>query len=114
MDWLTKSEFQARYPPTPTNPHGVGTHVLHPIGSRYYYDTKLTGGFGGKANSRPGAQNARFHNAFLIAGPKGIAAGDEIFVSYGKDYKLFTPASDDVRENWCFIRSTRPLSLIHI
>lgn len=78
VDWLTKTQHDARYP----NPQMPGTHVLNPWGSQYYYDTAQTGGVGGRANTNPGNQNARFKGSQIHAGAKGVKKDQEVFLSY--------------------------------
>ena len=66
--------------PLTNMPDGAGTHVLKPNGHPWYYDTALSGGVGGKANTRIGNQTATWQGSHIIAGPKGLMPGEEIFV----------------------------------
>ena len=68
VDWLTRDELHARYPPQTNMPDGAGTHVLKPNGHPWYYDTAFSGGVGGKANTRIGNQTATWQGSNIIAG----------------------------------------------
>ena len=108
MDWLSADAFSERYEPSEGMPLGNAKYVLHPHNSPYYYDTARTGGVGGKANTRNGAQNARFRGTQLHAGRRVIEPGDEIFVPYGGDYHFGGGDIDDERQDWIFARRGRP------
>ena len=101
MEWLSADAFAERYA------HEKARYVLHPNNSPYYYDTVRTGGVGGKANTRIGAQNAYFKGAQIHAGRRTINPGNEIFVSYGNEYH-FGDDVDDERQGWIFARRGRP------
>ena len=58
------------------------THVLKPNGHPWFYDTAISGGVGGKANTRIGNQTATWQGSNIIAGPRGLTPGEEIFVSF--------------------------------
>ncbi len=104
VDWLTHEEFERRYPPTSGMPFGSGTHVLKPRSSSLYFDTARSGGIGGKANTRPGKQTARFKGSQMVAGQRGIRKGQEIFVPYSqsRSYRFGAPTVDDSRQGWMY------------
>ena len=112
VDWLTHKEMRIRYPPSPDNPHGTGTHVLQPNGHSFYYDTAVSGGVGGKANSRRGHQNATWSGSNIIAGNNTINPGDEIFVPYttGSSYTFGEDDIDDERDNWYYVSRARRIT----
>ena len=117
MDWLTHEEKVIRYPPTPTNPEGTGTHIVKPNGHTLYYDTVLTGGVGGKANSRRGNQNATWSGSNIVAGNKAINPGDEIFIPYttGRSYIMADEEDFDdeervTGEEWYYIGRARRIT----
>ena len=56
-------------------------------------------GVGGKANTNPGAQNARFKGSKICA-TRAIRIGEEIFVPYGRSYKLNQVVVDEERSGW--------------
>ena len=113
VDWLTRDELHARYPPLTNMPDGAGTHVLKPNGHPWYYDTALSGGVGGKANTRIGNQTATWRGSHIIAGPKGLMPGEEIFVPYthGSSYILTTDDIDDRREHWYYVAKDRKITI---
>ena len=94
-------------------PDGAGTHVLKPNGHPWYYDTALSGGVGGKANTRIGNQTATWQGSNIIAGPKGLTPGEEIFVPYthGSSYILTADDVDDRREQWCYVAKGRKITV---
>ena len=53
-------------PPLTNMPDGAGTHVLKPNGHPWYYDTAISGGVGGKANTRIGDQTATWQGSNII------------------------------------------------
>ena len=112
MDWLTRDELHARYPPLTNMPDGKGTHVLNPNGHPWYYDTALSGGVGGKANTRIGNQTATWQGSNIIAGPRGLKPGEEIFVPYthGSSYILTADDTDDRREHWYYVAKGRKIT----
>ena len=106
VDWITRAEFRARYPPTAGMPYGAGTHALSPWTSPYVYDTARTGGVGGKVNTRPGKQTAFFRGTQLYAHrQRGLKQGVEVFASYsnGKAYQFGGPSASEARHGWSFI-----------
>ena len=113
VDWLTRDELHARYPPLTNMPDGAGTHVLKPNGHPWYYDTALSGGVGGKANTRIGNQTATWQGSNIIAGPKGLIPGEEIFVPYthGSSYILTADDIDDRHEHWCYVAKGRRITI---
>ena len=103
VDHLYAGELEARYPKTAGMPHGSGTHVLQPWGSKYAYDTARSGGVGGKANTNKGNQSAYFGGSIIFAHrTKPLLAGDEVFVSYsqGNSYKFGDDRVSDSRSGW--------------
>lgn len=82
VDWLTKAQHDERYRSRP------GTHVLD-TGHGILYDTARCGGVGGRVNTNPGHQNAKFQGAKIVA-TKRIHKGDEIFLRYSQSgsYRL--------------------------
>ena len=94
-------------------PDGAGTHVLKPNGHPWYYDTALSGGVGGKANTRIGNQTATWRGSHIIAGPKGLMPGEEIFVPYthGSSYILTADDIDDRREHWYYVAKGRKITI---
>ena len=94
-------------------PDGNGTHVLKPNGHPWYYDTALSGGVGGKANTRIGNQTATWQGSNIIAGPKGLIPGEEIFVPYthGSSYILTADDIDDRREHWYYVAKDRKTTI---
>ena len=94
-------------------PDGAGTHVLKPNGHPWYYDTALSGGVGGKANTRIGNQTATWQGSNIIAGPKGLMPGEEIFVPYthGSSYILTADDIDDRREHWYYVAKDRKTTI---
>ncbi len=107
VDWLSATDFAARYPPSESRPSGGATHVLHPHNSPYYFDTARSGGVGGKINTRIGSQNAIFKGAQVHAGKHGIKPGDEIFISYGRSFNFNNNLPDDERQGWVHVRHGR-------
>ena len=93
-------------------PDRAGTHVLKPNGHPWYYDTALSGGVGGKANTRIGNQTATWQGSNIIAGPKGLKPGEEIFVPYthGSSYILTADDTDDRREHWYYVAKGRKIT----
>ena len=104
VDMLSKEELQERYPPTTDMPHGTGTHVLHPQG-KWYYDTARSGGVGGKLNTRPGQQNARFRGAQVHA-TAVIRKGDEIYApyTYKGSYTIDRTLPTGDKEGWEYVK----------
>ena len=114
VEWLKKEEFKNRYP------HGGATHVLSLEGMRkedrlewptldfsLYYDTIRSGGVGGKANTRPGAQTAMWDGPSITATSRGLKKGDEIFVPYGESFRIRTETTDATRDDGWFYYSGR-------
>ena len=103
VDWFTKAQHDAKY--SAPGQTGTGTHVLNPHGSPWYYDTAYSGGIGGRANTNPGKQNARFKGSNLIVGKTGIKAGQEVFTpySYSNSFVFGNPE----------VSSERPTGTIH-
>ena len=99
-------------PPQTNMPDGAGTHVLKPNGHPWYYDTAFSGGVGGKANTRIGNQTATWQGSNIIAGPKGLTPGEEIFVPYthGSSYILTADDIDDRREHWYYVAKDRKIT----
>ena len=60
-------------------------------------------GLGGKANTNPGNQNARFKGRKIVA-TRTIRIGEEIFVPYGRSHKLKEDMVDEDRSGWRMIR----------
>ena len=56
-------------------------------------------GLGGKVNTNPGKQNARFRGSKICAN-RAIRGGEEIFVPYGGNFKLEREIVDDERDGW--------------
>ena len=54
---------------------------------------------GGKANTNPGKQNARFKGSNICA-TRAIQIGEEIFVPYRRSYKLSQIVVDEERWGW--------------
>ena len=104
VDHLNKEERWRRYPARPGNPDGIGEYLLE-VGNGWRYldahkkdieiiqeDGKETMGglriiikercgLGGKVNTNPGKQNARFKGSKIYAS-RGIRHGEEIFIPY--------------------------------
>ena len=56
-------------------------------------------GLGGKVNTNPGKQNARFKGSKIRA-TRVIQAGEEIFVPYRRNYKFRKEVVDEDRSGW--------------
>ena len=56
-------------------------------------------GVGGKANTNPGRQNARFKGSKIQA-TRMIRVGEEIFVPYRQSYKFKQEEVDEERSGW--------------
>ena len=56
-------------------------------------------GLGGKVNTNPGKQNARFRGSKICAN-RAIRGGEEIFVPYRGNFKLEREIVDDERDGW--------------
>ena len=108
----SKCSMLVRYPPQRNMPDGAGTHVLKPNGHPWYYDMALSGGVGAKANTRIGNQTATWQGSNIIAGPKGLMPGEEIFVPYthGSSYILTADDIDDRREHWYYVAKGRKIT----
>ena len=64
MRWIGSHVMNSTPGTPPTNmPDGAGTHVLKPNGHPWYYDTAISGGVGGKANTRIGNQTATWQGS---------------------------------------------------
>ena len=77
-------------------------------GLRRPKDDKERCGLGGKANTNPGKQNARFKGSKICA-TRAIQIGEEIFVPYRRSYKFTQVVVDGERSGWgvvgrCFYR----------
>ena len=111
VDHLTAAERWQRYPALPGNPDGTGKYLLQVGNGGLYLDALKQDwepmrsnkgssglvercGLGGKANTKPGSQNARFKGSKIRAS-RTIRNGEEIFVPYRKSYKF---KQDDVGE----------------
>ena len=109
VDHLNEAERWRRYPALPGNPNGTGKYLLQVGNGGLYLDAlkqtwestsevgKSRGsmercGLGGKANTNPGCQNARFKGSKIRA-TRVIRVGEEIFVPYRQSYK-FKPDSN--------------------
>ena len=123
VDHLTKMERWLRYPAKPGNPHGTGEYLLEVQTGRLYLDAfkqesdftnKAEGvkggscGIGGKVNTNPGNQNAKFKGSKVCATRK-IRVGEEIFVpyTYGRSFKLLHQNVDEERSGWCVFKGKR-------
>ena len=104
VDHLTAAERWQRYPALPGNPDGAGKYLLQVGNGGLYLDAlkqeweSMRGnkgssglvqrcGLGGKVNTKPGYQNARFKGSKIRAS-RTIRNGEEIFVPYRKSYKF--------------------------
>ena len=124
VDHLTKDERWRRYPARPGNPDGTGCYLLQ-VGNRELYldalkhdeghtHRKVDGltriemrcGLGGKVNTNPGNQNARFTGSKIRA-TRVIRGGEEIFVPYRKNFKLGKEIVDDERSGWEVLKGKR-------
>ena len=116
VDHLTKAERWKRYPALPGNPNGAGKYLLQVGNGGLYLDAlKQTWeytskvekhkrstercGVGGKANTNPGRQNARFKGSKIQA-TRMIRVGEEIFVPYRQSYKFRQEDVDEERSGW--------------
>ena len=116
VDHLDMEERWLRYPATPGNPEGTGKYLLQIGNGRLYLDALKqdsgpsqgigraegnTGrcGLGGKVNTNPGKQNARFKGSKIYAG-RAIRSGEEIFVPYGRGFRLEGEVVDEERSGW--------------
>ena len=63
-------------------------------------------GLGGKVNTNPGNQNARFTGSKIRA-TRVIRGGEEIFVPYRKNFKLGKEIVDDERSGWEVLKGKR-------
>ena len=54
---------------------------------------------GGKVNTNPGKQNARFKGSKICA-TRAIQIGEEIFVPYRRGYKFNQVVMDGARSGW--------------
>ena len=119
VDHLNEEERWLRYPALPGNPEGTGKYLLKIGNGRLYLDAlkqeveSIQGaqgirrttsdndrcGLGGKANTNPGKQNARFKGSKIIA-TRVIRIGEEIFVPYRRSYKFGQIVVDEERCGW--------------
>ena len=116
VDHLTAAERWQRYPALPGNPEGTGEYLLQVGNGSLYLDAlkqyggSIRGGerskgldgkcgLGGKANTNPGNQNATFKGSKIRA-TRTIQKGREIFVPYGKRYKLTKDEIGEERYGW--------------
>ena len=56
-------------------------------------------GLGGKVNTNPGRQNARFKGSKICAN-RMIRSGEEIFIPYRKGFKTGNGVVDEERSGW--------------
>ena len=104
------------YPALPGNPEGAGKYLLQVGSGSLYLDALKQNegsirrggrsrgleercGLGGKANTNPGKQNARFKGSKIIA-TRVIRIGEEIFVPYRRSYKFGQIVVDEERCGW--------------
>ena len=110
VDHLTKEERWQRHPAQPGNTDGIGEYLLEVGNGRLYLDARkkdlenmqedrketmggprsmirVRCGIGGKINTNPGKQNARFKGSKVCAS-RAIRKGEEIFVPYGQHFRL--------------------------
>ena len=116
VDHLTEAERWQRYPAVPGNPEGTGQYLLKVGNTGLYLDALKqtlgpkrgveglrrgldTCGLGGKVNTNPGKQNARFKGSKIRA-TRVIQVGEEIFVPYRRSYKFKKSDVDDYRSGW--------------
>ena len=116
VDHLSATERWQRYPALPGNPDGTGKYLLEVGNGRLYLDalkqnwkptrgvgeprgTEAKCGLGGKANTNPGKQNARFKGSKIRA-TRAIRMGEEIFVPYRRSYKFKQEIVDEDRSGW--------------
>ena len=116
VDHLTAVERWQRYPALPGNPDGTGKYLLQVGNGGLYLDalkqdwepmrgyTGSSGlvkrcGLGGKVNTKPGNQNARFKGSKIRAS-RTIRNGEEIFVPYRKSYKFKKDGVGGERFGW--------------
>ena len=116
VDHLTAAERWQRYPALPGNPDGTGEYLLEIGRGRLFLDalkqnwgpTRGVGaprgmmgecGLGGKVNTNPGKQNARFKGSKIRA-TRVIRIGEEIFVPYRRNYKFKKAIVDEDRSGW--------------
>ena len=83
VETLDRAQFAARYPPSLPLP----THVLWDTMRGVFLDASKEG-LAGKINTRPGNQNCRFTNSARVVATRRIREGEELFVSYGRGFKL--------------------------
>ena len=119
MDRLNEEERWLRYPALPGDPEGAGKYLLQIGNGRLYLDAlkqdlgpsqgvgrhrgeKKRCGLGGKVNTHPGKQNARFKGSVICA-TRAIQIGEEIFVPYGRSYKLNQVVVDGERSGWSMV-----------
>ena len=120
VDHLTAAERWQRYPALPGNPDGTGKYLLEVGNGRLYLDALKQNleptrgiegprgmeekcGLGGKANTNPGKQNARFKGSKIRA-TRVIRMGEEIFVPYRRHYKFKQELVDEDRSGWGVVR----------
>ena len=116
VDHLTKEERWRRYPASLGNPEGTGQYLLEVGNGRLYLDAlkqdwepiredggsrriEVRCGLGGKVNTNPGRQNARFKGSKICAS-RMIRSGEEIFVPYRKGFKIGNGVVDEERSGW--------------
>ena len=103
VDHLTREDRWQRYPARPGNPEGTGKYLLEVGNGRLYLDALKQDegrcGLGGKVNTNPGKQNARFRGSKICAN-RAIRGGEEIFVPYRGNFKLGGEMVDDERDGW--------------
>ena len=116
VDHLTAAERWQRYPALSGNPDGTGKYLLQIGNGSLYLDAlkqdwePMRGnrgssgpvrrcGLGGKANTNPGNQNARFKGSKIRASCT-IRKGEEIFVPYGRRYKFKQNEVGEERFGW--------------
>jgi hypothetical protein len=116
VDHLSAAERWLRYPALPGNPEGTGRYLLQVGNGRLFLDAEKQQwgstrgaegsrvregrcGLGGKANTNPGNQNARFKGRKIVA-TRAIRVGEEIFVPYGRSHKF----KDVMVDEWRMIR----------
>ena len=116
VDHLSAAERWRRYPALPGNPEGAGKYLLQIGNGSLYLDALKQNkgsmrrggrsrgleercGLGGKANTNSGNQNAAFKGSKIRA-TRTIQSGEEIFVPYGKSYKLTQYEMGEERYGW--------------
>lgn len=82
---LTKHQIDERYS---EYENATAPYAFKTLKKNSYIDSACKRGAGSFANTKPNAQNARLSRTGSLYATKNIKNGEEIFVSYGRQYKF--------------------------